>query len=112
MFDVKRVIRSSHVILFPSDLAISISSVAEMIHQEKENPEGIVKTSRWLNGNSFHDYSPVRKCLNRIGQSFLRLLFHSTLTDLTNPVQIMPSKVFIETCWKEKKHPMLMKMFL
>ncbi len=103
---------SSHILLLPGDLAIDLAAVPALIEQEKRRPEGIVKTSRWMHKNAFHGYPPLRKFLNLCAQIFLRVIFRSTLTDLTNPVQIMPTALYRAVDWKELDFPFLAEMVL
>lgn len=103
---------SSHVMLHCADLAIDLSSVSEMIEEEKKNPDYLVKTSRWLRAGSFHNYSSVKKFFNRIAQAFLRVLFHSDVTDFTNPVQIMPSETYRKFPLKELFTPVMLELVL
>ena len=103
---------SSHILLLPGDLAIGLDAVPRLFEAEKKTPEGIVKTSRWLNKNAFHGYSRTRKALNALAQLFLRVLYHTRLTDLTNPVQIMPSGLYHSIDWRELNFPFLAEMVL
>ena len=110
--DSRAWVTSSHVILTCADLAIDLSSVPRLIAEEKLCPDGMVKSSRWLKPGLFHDYSPVKKFFNRIAQAFLRALFHSSVTDFTNPVQIMPSDLFKKIEWKEPKVAIMLELVL
>lgn len=103
---------SSHILLLPGDLAIDLAAVPVLIEMEKNRPDGIVKTSRWLNGGAFHGYAPLRKCLNACAQMFLRVAYRTNLTDLTNPVQIMPTALYRAIDWKELDFPFLAEMVL
>ena len=94
-------VETSHMIFFGADLAISLESVDKMIAAAKKEPEIIHKTSRWLEKNSYVGYSPVRLVLNRVAQSFLRILFNSKIRDLTNPVQAIPMHIQKSINWKE-----------
>ncbi|MBQ3432107.1 MAG: hypothetical protein IJG23_04915 [Clostridia bacterium] len=96
---------SSHFLVFPGDLAIGLESVPKMIEMEKQMPWGIVKASRWLLPGSFHDYPPVRKFFNKTAQCFLRILFHTRLTDMTIPVQVMPTALYRKIQWREVGFP-------
>lgn len=103
---------SSHILLLPGDLAIGLDAVPLLFEREKNAPDGIVKTSRWLNRNAFHGYGRLRKHLNALAQVFLRILYHTRLTDLTNPVQIMPSALYHSIDWRELNFPFLAEMVL
>lgn len=95
-------VKTSHMTFFPADMAIELKSLDKMIEIAKDNPDVIVKTSRWLEKGSFIEYSKVRMVLNRVAQTFLRILFLTDLTDLTNPVQLIPSDYEKKIKWKEK----------
>ena len=103
---------SSHLLLLPGDLAIDLGAVPFLIEKEKEMPQGIVKVSRWLLPHSFHNYGRLRKHLNACAQVFLRLLYRTKLTDLTNPVQIMPTALYRAIDWKELNFPFLIELVL
>lgn len=94
-------VETSHMIFFGADLAISLESIDEMIAAAKREPEIIHKTSRWLEKNSYVGYNPVRLVLNRVAQTFLRILFNSKIRDLTNPVQIVPMHIQKSISWQE-----------
>lgn len=103
---------SSHILLLPGDLAIDLAAVPVLIEKEKNAPQGIVKTSRWLNQDAFHGYSPIRRFFNACAQLFLRILYGTRLTDLTNPVQIMPTALYKSIDWQELNFPFLAEMVL
>ncbi len=104
---------SSHVIFMVSDLAIELEAIPKIIEEAKKHPAAVVKTSRWLEGGGFFgSYSPVRKFFNRIAQSFLRVLFHTKLTDITSPCQVMPTKTCRSWNMKENGFPMLLEMVI
>ena len=104
---------SSHVIFMVADLAIELAAIPKIIEKAKEHPNAVVKTSRWMEGGGFFGcYSPVRKFFNRIAQSFLRVLFHTKLTDITSPCQVMPTKICRTWNMKENGFPMLLEMVI
>lgn len=103
---------TSHIMLLPGDMAIGLDVVPAMIEGVKKEPDAIFKISRWLNKNSFHGYSPVKKIFNAGGQVFLRVLFGVKITDLTCPVQIMPTSLYKSINWRELNFPFLEEMVL
>jgi hypothetical protein len=105
-------VTSSHTMLLPSDMAISLSCVSEMIERVKEKPDVISKTSRWLKKNSFHNYNPTRKIFNSAAQIFLRILYGVKLTDFTSPVQTAPTEAYRKSDWQELNFPFLLEMVL
>lgn len=105
-------VTSSHTMLLPSDLGVSLECVSQMIEQCKKNPEVISKTSRWLKKNSFHNYDKIRYLINFAAQIFLRVLYGADLTDFTSPVQTAPTKAYNESDWQELNFPFLLEMVL
>jgi len=104
--------KSTHLLLLPGDLAVDLRCVPLLIEKEKQHPNGIVKISRWLSPDSFHNYPKSRKLFNGCAQFFLRGLYHTRLTDMTNPVQIMPAALYRSIRWKELNFPFLIEMVL
>lgn len=105
-------VTSSHTMLLPSDLAISLDCVAKMISKVKEKPDVISKTSRWLEKGSFHNYGEPKKFMNKAAQVFLRILYGARLTDFTSPVQTAPTQAYRQSDWKELNFPFLLEMVL
>ena len=103
---------TSHIMLLPGDMAISLDVIPDLIEGVRQEPETICKISRWLNRNSFHGYSPVKKVFNACGQVFLKILFGAAITDLTCPVQIMPTALYRSIDWRELNFPFLEEMIL
>lgn len=95
-------VRTSHMTFFPADLAIELNSIDRMIEVARSSPDVIVKTSRWLKKGSFAEYNKIRLVLNKLAQSFLKVLFLTRLTDLTSPVQMIPTYYEQKTDWQEK----------
>ncbi len=105
-------ITSSHTMLLASDNAQDLDCVPIMIESARREPEVICKTSRWLVKNSFHGYGAAKLAANRAAQSFLRTLYHSKLTDFTNPVQIAPTALYRSIDWECTDFSFLPEMVL
>lgn len=105
-------VKSSHMMLLPADLAIDLSVLPQLIAKAKQHPHSIVKVSRWLVPNSFHNYSRVRKVLNACAQVFLRQLYQTDLTDFTMSVLIMPSKIYEIINWRELDFSVFLELML
>ncbi len=103
---------TSHILLLPGDMAIGLDVIPAMIEGVKKEPDTIFKISRWIDKNSFHGYDPVKKIFNACGQMFLRVLFGVKITDLTCPVQIMPTALYKSIDWRELNFPFLEEMVL
>ena len=110
--DAIEITRGSHCIPVASDMALDLTCVPEMIRRAKEEPDTIVSTSRWMKGCTFYEYSRVRRILNKSAQLFLRLLFHTELTDLTNPCQIAPTELYRSIRFENEGFPFLLEVVL
>ncbi len=103
---------STHVMLLSADMSVDLRPLPDMIDKEKQNPGGIVKTSRWLKKGSFFDYPKLLLFANASAQAFLRLLYGAKLTDMTAPVQIMPLELYRKIDWKEQGYAALPELIL
>ena len=104
--------RGSHCILVASDLAQDLSIVPRMIESAKEDGALIASASRWMKGCAFYDYGTVKRAVNFAAQIFLRVLFHSKITDFTNPVQIAPTELYQAIEFENEGFPILIEMVL
>lgn len=102
----------SHILGLPADNAIALTCVPVLIRTAKSAPDIIISTSRWLAKGSFSEYSAVKLAFNRLGQSFLRVLFGGKLTDYTNPVQIAPAQLYKAIRWENFGFGILLEMTL
>lgn len=109
MQDAIDCIDSSHVLFFAADLTSNLDIVPDMIERAKKNPDIIVKASRWLEKNSFHNYNWIKKIINYLAQDFLRFLFKSDITDFTSPVLISPTEIYKKVNFKELNFPCLLE---
>ena len=65
-----------------------------------------------MRSDAFHGYSPSKKIINRLSQTFLRILFLKHITDFTNSVQTFPAYVHKNGNWQEEGFPYLLEMVL
>lgn len=112
VIDLIEAAEGSHCILVPSDMALDLSMVPEMIESAKKEPDTIFSASRWLKGCEFYDYGPVKKLINFCAQKFLSVLYMRNLTDFTNPVQIAPSELYKSINFEETGFPIFAEMIL
>lgn len=103
---------SSHIMFLSADLPTSLDCVPIMIESAKSNSCSIVKISRWLKKDCFYGYNKTRKIFNRIAQTFLKILFCSSLTDFTSPVLISPTHIYKKVRFKEWGFPCLLEAVL
>ena len=90
----------THIAIWSADEATDAASFPEMLRLSKENPDKIVKISRWLHPEGFEGYGRVNKMLNYVSQRAFGLMFRSKLTEFTNPTQIAPTAVYRRIRWE------------
>lgn len=105
-------VESSHIMFLSADIPIGLEVVPKMLAEAKKTPDAIIKVSRWLEKDSFYDYSKTRKVFNFCAQKFLSFLFSSSLTDYTCPVLIAPTNIYKELNFKEWGFPCLLEAVL
>ena len=97
---VFREVKGTHAAIWSADEATDTASFPEMLRLSRENPDAIVKISRYLHPEGFADYGRLKKTLNHISQRCFGLLYHSRLTEFTNPTQIAPVPLYRRIRWE------------
>lgn len=97
---VFREVKGTHVAVWSADEATDVASFPEMVRLSKENPEKIVKISRFLHPEGFADYGRLKRAANAVSQRCFGLLYRSRLTEFTNPTQIAPVAVYRGIRWE------------
>lgn len=103
-------VKGTHIVLWSADEATDISSFPEMLRLSKENPEKIIKISRFLRKDGFEGYGKIKKVINFISQRAFALLYRSDLTEFTNPTQIAPVSVYRKIKWERNDFGFLPEM--
>ena len=97
--DSFEIVRGTHMVVWSADEATDVSSFPEMLRLSKQNPDMIIKISRFLQPDGFDGYGRLNKFLNHISQRAFGLLFRSDLTEFTNPTQIAPTALYRRIRW-------------
>ena len=108
--DGMKTVTGTHMIVWSADEGTDAASFPVMLRLSKENPEKIVKISRWLRKDGFEDYGRIKKAVNFISQQAFRLLYRSKLTEFTNPTQIAPMAVYSRIRWERNDFSFLPEM--
>ena len=107
---VFREVNGTHVVVWSADEATDVASFPEMARLSRENPEKIVKISRFLHPEGFADYGRLKQAANRVSQRCFGLLYRSSLTEFTNPTQIAPVSVYRGIRWERAGFEMTTEM--
>lgn len=89
-----RVAAGTHILAMSSDLECGPEYVSQIIKLSKENPEKLIKGSRWLPNSVFHGYGTLRKAGNKLFQIYMQILFRKNITDYTYSFEAAPAEVF------------------
>ena len=90
----------THILAMSSDLECNPEYVPELIRHSKQNPDMLIKASRWIDGSIFDGYGAFRKIANKCFQIFMKTIFGSGLTDYTYPFLIAPAGVLKKNNYK------------
>ena len=91
---VFREARGTHVVVWSADEATDTASFPEMLRLSRENPDAVVKISRFLHPDGFAGYGAVKKAINAFSQRCFGALYGARLTEYTNPTQIAPTALY------------------
>ncbi|UCC98339.1 MAG: glycosyltransferase [Phycisphaerales bacterium] len=101
-----------HVMLMASDLETDPAMIPAFIDKVREGCWDIVAASRWLKGGGFEGYSKTKLILNYLFQKIFRILYRTTVTDLTYAYRLYRKSVLEPMRWEELKHPFLLECLL
>lgn len=110
--DMIEAAQGSHIIGTSSDISHDLECISRMIEGAKKDGDTIISASRWLKGCKFYGYNKMKLAANFAGQLFLRILFAVSLTDLTNPFQIVPAELYKSIDFENDGFAILLEMVL
>lgn len=102
-------VTGSHVVMMASDLETDPATVPAMVAASKANPRAIITASRWAGSGRgrFQGYDPLKLVLNAAFQRLFKLLYQSSLTDMTYGFRLFPTWLVQAISWEELRHPFL-----
>jgi glycosyltransferase involved in cell wall biosynthesis len=101
----------SHVLMMASDLETDPATVKELIAKAEDGYD-IVTATRWKGQGGFSGYNPFKRFLNAFFQMIFRILYGTTLSDLTYGFRIFKSPWVKTIDWEELRHPFLLETML
>jgi hypothetical protein len=96
--------RGNLVLLMDADGEMEIETVLHFLAQMAAGPRGLVVASRWMPGGGFSGYARLKYCLNWLFQQTFRLLFRTSLTDLTYGFKLMRGELARGIEWEGTLH--------
>ncbi len=96
--------RSPWLLIMAADLETHPGTAAAMIARARLGDVDIVATSRWLGGERFGNYSPIRRVCNWSFQQVFSILYGVHLTDMTFGFRLYRAKELNRYAWRETGH--------
>jgi len=112
MRDAFNLAKGTWVLMMASDLETDPRIVKNLIKEAQTGNYDIVTASRWIRGNSFRSYNPIKFVLNFIFQKFFQWLYWTNLSDLTYGFRIFKTDLVQKIRWEELRHPFLLETIL
>ncbi len=103
--------QGTHVLMMASDLETDPRTVKDLIDTAAQGYD-VVTATRWSSAGGFQGYSPIKFVLNWFFQRSFRLLYGTTLSDLTYGFRIFKSDLVKTIHWQELRHPFLLETIL
>lgn len=101
-----------YVMLMASDLETDPAAIPNFVAKMQEGRWDIICGSRWIGGGGFSGYGVIRLVLNWVFQGFFRVLYGTTLTDLTYAYRLYRREVLVGVAWAEVRHAFLLECLL
>jgi glycosyltransferase involved in cell wall biosynthesis len=101
----------SHVVMMASDLETDPGVVHAMIARALTGID-IVTATRWTRKNDFRGYSRAKRLANWVFQKTFRVLYGTSLSDLTYGFRLFKAEWVRNIEWEELRHPFLLETIL
>ena len=101
----------TYTVLMSSDLETDPDALPSMLQKLDEGYD-IAATTRWKHGIRFSGYHPVKLVLNFGFQLLFRVLYWTSLTDLTYAYRAYRTPIVKEIRWEELRFPFLFETIL
>ena len=111
MQDAFAIAQGTHVLMMASDLETDPHTVKLLIEKAKQGYD-IATATRWSRSGSFKGYQPVKYILNWAFQRLFRMLYGTSLSDLTFGFRIFKREWVKKIAWEELRHPFLLETII
>ena len=87
-------VKGTHVLMIDSDGEMDNNSIPKMIDIAKNTNADVVIGSRYMNGGGIvGEYPPLKRILNRYFQYIFKILFRTTISDLTYGFKLLKADI-------------------
>lgn len=94
----------SHILLIDSDGEMDVNTVPLMLDKLGETGADMVVGSRWAKGGGVEGYGPFKYFLNRSYQLLFRLLYRTSVHDLTLGFKLARTDIMQSLPWNSRFH--------
>jgi dolichol-phosphate mannosyltransferase len=96
--------RGNHILMLDSDGEMDLQSIPLMIKSFVGGQCDVVVGSRWISGGGVSGYDPVKYFFNRLFQHVFRVLYRTSLHDLTLGFKMLNQSVVDCIAWQGVRH--------
>lgn len=104
-------VTGTHAVMIDGDGEFELAVLPKMIKKTEEGYE-VVIASRWMKGGKVYDYDPITYILNRGFQYIFRLLFWTSIHDLTYGYKLVDVNILKRFKWEGRSHEIAMETTL
>ncbi len=94
----------THILLMDSDGEMDVGTVPRMVAAARAGDLDMVVASRWMKGGGVEGYDPVKYFLNRGYQTLFRLLYRTSVHDLTLGFKLVRASIMKSMPWDSQFH--------
>jgi len=105
-------VTGTHALFINSDLETDPNDAGAMVRKAEETGADIVCASRWMRGGGFRGYSPLKLVLNYGYNLIFRVLYHTSIHDITFGYKLIRAEVLRRVNWEYGTHEFCAEMLL
>jgi len=105
-------IRGTHALIMSSDLETNPDDAAALVRKAQETGADIVCASRWMRGGGFSGYDPLKLVLNYGYNALFRLLYRTSIHDITFGYKLVRTEVLQRVKWEYGTHEFCAELLL
>jgi len=105
-------IRGTHALIMSSDLETNPDDAPALVRKAQESGADIVCASRWMRGGGFAGYDPLKLVLNYGYNLVFRLLYRTSIHDITFGYKLVRTEVLQRVKWQCGTHDFCAELLL
>jgi len=105
-------VTGTHALILSSDLETDPADAVALVMKAEETDADIVCASRWMRGGGFSGYDPLKLVLNWSYNLIFRLLYRTSIHDITFGYKLVRSEVLQRVSWEYGTHEFCAELLL